>query len=452
MLAEENLEYLNRVNSDDLLPNVSRWATFGGLALLGSCGASLILASLIEYPVTVKAPAVVRPEGELRIVEAMMSGTVNEILVKENQVVAKGDIIAKIDDSNLQTRKNQIVLSISEQQSEIKQVNAQIEATKIQIQAEYNAMARAIAASEAEQRRSIREHEDRQNIATSEVQESAAALALAADEAHRYQELEGLGAISKLQIQEKLQAYKAALARQQRAKVGLNPSTATIDIAKERMAQERARGESTIASLKKSTQSLVTRRVQLENQIRRNRHELAQVVTDIQKTVIRAPSSGVILKLELRNSLQVVRPGQAIAQIAPLEAPLVIKARVAAKDISQVKVCNLKNTDNCQSGKAQLRISAYPYPDYGTLKGAVRAVTADTVGANTAQKNTSTVNNNDTSSTYYEVTIQPSKHQLEKNGVSYPIRAGMEVTADIIAKKETLLTFVLRRARLLTDI
>lgn len=139
------------------------------------------MASLIEYPVTVKAPAVVRPEGELRIVESMMSGTVNEILVKENQVVAKGDIIAKIDDSNLQTRKNQIVLSINEQQSEIKQVDAQIDVTKVQIQAEYNAMARAIAASEAEQRRSIREYEDRQNIATSEVQESAAALALAAD-------------------------------------------------------------------------------------------------------------------------------------------------------------------------------------------------------------------------------------------------------------------------------
>lgn len=218
------------------------------------------------------------------------------------------------------------------------------------------------------------------------------------------------------------------------------------------MAQERARGESTIASLKKSIQSLLTRRVQLENQIRRNRHELAQVVTDIQKTVIRAPESGVILKLELRNELQVVRPGQAIAQIAPQEAPLVIKARVAAKDISQIKVCNLKTIDNCQSGKAQLRISAYPYPDYGTLKGAVRAVTVDTVGANTAQKNTSAVNINDASGTYYEVTIQPSNHQLEKNGVNYPIQAGMEVTADIIAKKETLLTFVLRRARLITDI
>lgn len=452
MLAEENLEYLSRVSSDDLLPNVSRWATFGGLALLGCCGASIILASLIEYPVTVKAPAVVRPEGELRIVEAMMSGTVSQILVKENQVVNKGDVIAKIDDSNLQTRKNQIVLSIGEQQSEIKLLYAQIDATKVQIQAEYNAMSRAIAQAEAEQRRSIREYEDRQSIANSEVQETAAALALAADEAHRYQELEGLGAISKLQIQEKLQAYKAALARQQRAKVGLNPSTATIDIAKERMAQERARGESTIASLKKSIQSLVTRRVQLENQIRRNRHELAQVLGDIQKSVIRAPESGVMFKLELRNELQVVRPGQAVAQIAPQLAPLVIKARVAAKDISQVKVCNLKNTDNCQSGKAQLRISAYPYPDYGTLKGAVRAVTADTVSTNTSQKSTSAVNINEASSTYYEVTIQPEKLQLEKNGANYPIQVGMEVTADIIAKKETLLTFALRRARLLTDV
>lgn len=452
MLAEENLEYLNRVHSDDLLPNVSRWTTFGGLALLGCCGASLILASLIEYPVTVKAPGVVRPEGELRIVEAMTSGTVVDILVKENQVVAKGDEIAKIDAGNLQTRKNQIVVSVSEQEAEIKQVNASINATQVQIQAELNATLRAIAQAKAEQKRSTREYEDRQNIANSEVQETTAALALASDEAHRYQQLEGMGAVSKLQIQEKLQAYKVAQARLSRAKIGLNPSTATIDIAKERMAIEQARGESTIAALKKEIQTLLTRRVQLENQIRRNRHELAQIDSDIEKSVIRAPSAGVILKLELRNSLQVVRPGQAVAQIAPQQAPLVIKARVAAKDISKVKVCNLKNIDDCTSGKAQLRISAYPYPDYGTLQGTVREVTPDTIGANTTAKNTSTGNINDTFATYYEVTIQPQKLQLEKNGASYPIQAGMEVTADIIAKKETVLTFVLRKARLLTDV
>jgi HlyD family secretion protein len=35
---------------------------------------------------------------------------------------------------------------------------------------------------------------------------------------------------------------------------------------------------------------------------------------------------------------------------------------------------------------------------------------------------------------------------------SYPIQAGMEVTADIISREEILLTFILRKARLLADL
>jgi HlyD family type I secretion membrane fusion protein len=460
MLVEDNLEFLNPVNSEDLLPQVGRWATLGGVLLIGSCGASLVLSALINYPVTVKASAVVRPEGELRIVEAVMQGTVNEILVKENQVVAKGEAIAKIDNASLLTRRNQILLNISEKESEIKQIDAQIAATQIQINAELMVIEGTIAQAEAELSRSVREYNDRKFIAEAEVQEAGAALELAAEEASRYRQLEGMGAISKLQIKEKLQAYKVALARQERAKVGLRPSAAGVEIAKERITQQKARGKSTIAALNKERQSLLTRRVQNQNQTRRYQQELRQIMIDIQKSIIRAPEAGIILRLELRNPSQVVRPGQAIAQIAPEGAPLIIKARVAAEDISKVKACKLDKIAECSQGRVQMRISAYPYPDYGILEGAVRVVTADAFAesqsgsqsGSQSSRGTGGRSNGNNSVNFYEVIIQPEKLQLDKNGVQYPIKAGMEVSADIIAKHETLLAFILRRARLLTDV
>ncbi|MBW4511300.1 MAG: HlyD family secretion protein [Scytonematopsis contorta HA4267-MV1] len=455
MLIEDNLEFLKPVDSDDLLPNVGRWVTLGGVLLVGSCGVSVVLSALIKYPVTVKASAVVRPEGELRIVEAGMQGTVNEILVKENQSVAKGEAIAKIDDVSLLTRRNQILLNIREKESEIKQIDAAIAATQVQINAESMVIERAIAQTEAELSRSMREYSDRKLIAEAEVREAGAALELAAEEASRYRELEGMGAISKLQIKEKLQAYKVALARQERAKVGLRPSAAGVEIARERITQQKARGKSTIAALNKERQGLITRRVQNQNQTRRYQQELRQIMIDIQKSIIRAPEAGIILRLELRNPSQVVRPGQAIAQIAPEGAPLLVKARIAAEDISKVKVCKLDKIAECSEGRVQMRISAYPYPDYGILEGAVRAVTADAIALGQSQSQLSrgivTRNNGNNSVTFYEVTIQPEKLQLDKNGVQYPIKAGMEVSADIIAKHETLLAFILRKARLLTD-
>ena len=91
-----------------------------------------------------------------------------------------------------------------------------------------------------------------------------------------------------------------------------------------------------------------------------------------------------------------------------------------------------------------MRISAYPYPDYGTINGAVRGITADAI--------TPPINSNIGVSPYYEVTIQPKKFHLTKANQSYAIQPGMEVTADIISQEETVLTFILRKARLLTNL
>ena len=99
-----------------------------------------------------------------------------------------------------------------------------------------------------------------------------------------------------------------------------------------------------------------------------------------------------------------------------------------------------------------MQVSAYPYPDYGTLQGKVIEMTPDAlpcqgncVGGATA---------------YYEVVVMPEKSYLVKAGSvtndsaarQYPIEPGMEVTADIISRKERVITFILRKARLLADL
>lgn len=53
---------------------------------------------------------------------------------------------------------------------------------------------------------------------------------------------------------------------------------------------------------------------------------------------------------------------------------------------------------------------------------------------------------------YYEVTIQPERPYLVRSDQSYTITSGMEVTADIISREETILMFILRKARLTTDL
>ncbi|NJK77541.1 MAG: HlyD family efflux transporter periplasmic adaptor subunit, partial [Microcoleus sp. SU_5_6] len=178
-----------------------------------------------------------------------------------------------------------------------------------------------------------------------------------------------------------------------------------------------------------------------DNQINRDRRELTQIDTEIAKNTIRSPAGGIILKLNLRNPGQNVQLGTAIAQIAPANTAIVIKARATASDVGKIAL----------GQTSVMRISAYPYPDYGVLEGKVMAIAPDAISPEKG------------GAPYYEVTIQPQQTYLIKRDrtlskpagepcCQYPIQPGMEVTADIISRQETVLTFMLRKARMLADV
>jgi len=177
----------------------------------------------------------------------------------------------------------------------------------------------------------------------------------------------------------------------------------------------------------------------LEEQLNTTQTQYYQASQMLDNAVIRAPISGKVLKLDVQNIGQQVRTGQEVAQIVPSNTSMIVKAKVAVQDIAQVEL----------GQTVQLRISAYPYPDYGILQGKVTSISAD---ATTPTPQNTQNNGNEASSPYYEVTIQPEKGYLVKNNRFYPVQPGMEVTANIISREETALTFILRKARLSTNL
>jgi HlyD family type I secretion membrane fusion protein len=448
MLVHPNLDpnpdLFRTVNSDEFLPQIHLWARLGGIALVGTAGTMIMLASIMPYNIVVKAPATVRPSGEIRVVQATTEGVVNRITVQENQRVKQGDAIAYLDDSLSQTQKEQLQGNIRQSQQQLAQIAAQISALGSQQAAEASASNRTVTSASADLSRNQRDFLDKQIATKTELQEAEAELELAREEMTRYRQLAKTGAIPRLQIKQKEQAFKSAVARRARAKAKINPSNASVTIASEQIAQEKARGTAALAKLQQERESLVSRQVEVENQLNRDRRALQQLERDRQKSVARATAEGTILKLDLRNPGQVVHLGESIATIAPSQSSLSIKARVNAQDISRVQICKQKRILDCQTGQVQLRISAYPYPDYGTLHGAVVAIAPD---ATTAQNSV-----NSPSTSYYEVTIQPEKSFLTRGNRTYTLQSGMDASADIISKKETVLTFLLRKARLLSDL
>lgn len=428
-------DQLRTINSNELLPRLSPWAILGGGSLITIFGIAVLLATVLKYNVAVKVSATIRPTGDLRLVQAAIEGTVKQISVTENQVVKAGQPIAQIDDSRLMTTKNQLQGDLRQGLLQLTQVNAQISALDTQILAETNLTQRSRQAAEAELSSQQRLYQDRQITAQSDFQEASAALTLAQEELDRFRQLAASGAIPTLRLKEKEAAVTVATAKLNRAKAVLNPTNADLAKAREQIAQVQARGEATLATLQQQRQQLIRNQIELQRQRDRTQKELQQLDRDFQQTIIRAPLAGTLLQLNLRNPKQVVRPGEAVAYIAPLNAPLLIKAQVSAQDIDQVK-----------PGQAmQMQVSACPYPDYGTLKGTVKTVAPDALPAtgNTATAQTATA---------YEVIMQPDTTFVGQGDRRCPLQPGMEGKADIISRQETVMQFILRKARLLANL
>jgi multidrug efflux pump subunit AcrA (membrane-fusion protein) len=214
-----------------------------------------------------------------------------------------------------------------------------------------------------------------------------------------------------------------------------------VNIIRERIARERATGQAASPRLQQERDKLLQQHVEAANQLATNERELAQIARELQPTKILAPIAGTIQGLNLRNTAQVLHPGDRVTQIVPQAAPLEIKASVSPSDIDNVKVGQV----------VKMRVSACPYTDRGVLAGKVTHVAADAKqlepnGGNSPPKQPQIAGNG-----IYEVTIVPDTLKLGSGVNQCQIRSGMEGKAEILSKEETVLQFALRKARLLVN-
>jgi hypothetical protein len=120
-----------------------------------------------------------------------------------------------------------------------------------------------------------------------------------------------------------------------------------------------------------------------------------------------------------------------------VQNPLQLKALISPNQINQIKV----------GQSAQVRISGCPYTDYGILNGTIEQVAAT---PSQPPKNSATpaIANQPSPLNMgvpaYKVTITPQHQALGQGEQQCLLRVGMDGSADIISKEETVLQSLLR--------
>lgn len=373
---------LRDATAEEFLPSVRPWVRAVGLLMVGSFATGLGLLAVWPYRVVVRGPGQIRPSGETSVIQSPLAGRLRTLRVHSNQTVKQGDVIAELDAADLEGKRDELANRRSALERQQKALVSQSDA--------------AVAA------------------AGQEVARAHAALDLAEAEYQRFSKLVESGAIAPLQLDEKRANLAVARSNLIKAEQSVQEVMARQQAELSRLAQDSATGTG----------------------------ERAQVERNLAITQVRAPVSGVLHSLSLRNPQQVVAEGQELARIAPSETELVAKVLVRSVDIDNVK----------PGQSADLRITGCPYPDFGTLKGRVISISPDsrpassqipTAPAEPAMANTAAGGG-------YELTLRLDSTVLQSANQQCKVKLGMDISADITTRIETVLSFVIRKARLIS--
>jgi adhesin transport system membrane fusion protein len=144
----------------------------------------------------------------------------------------------------------------------------------------------------------------------------------------------------------------------------------------------------------------------------------------LDRTVITSPMRGIVNELSLTTIGGVVRPGEEIVQIIPMDEELFVEARVRPEDIAHVE----------PGQSATIKLTAYDYTIYGTLSGKVKVLSADTF------KDERDPN----ALPYYRVTASVDLSSLTARQSQIEIRPGMRAQVELHTGSKTFLKYMLK--------
>jgi adhesin transport system membrane fusion protein len=142
----------------------------------------------------------------------------------------------------------------------------------------------------------------------------------------------------------------------------------------------------------------------------------------VKRTDIRSPVDGIINTLDVNTIGAYVQPGTVVGGVVPTSDTLLVEARISPRDVAFVQ----------RGQPALVKITAYDFSIYGGLKGEVVNVSADSLVDEERKE------------TYYQVLVRTDESALHRNGKDYSIMPGMVATAEIMTGRKTVLDYLLK--------
>ncbi len=395
---------------------------------------TLVWASVAKLDRVTRGQGRVVTSNQLQEVQYLEGGIVQEILVTVGQHVAAGEVLVKLDPTQINVEFNQgregynlLVARIARLESEAAQqsvhfsrdlarVSPRIVANELALhearKAELDASL-GVETSKFDQRREV--------LADAYVSLETAkeALVLATDELDMMQRLVEKGIEPKMELLRTRQREAAARGDVQRGGIAVN-----------RIALEVAEVEGEIERIRKTfaaaaADELAEVRAELESL----KGELPALQDRVARTDVRSPVAGIVNRVLVSTVGGVVASGETIVEIVPSEDTLLVEAQIKPADIGFLVI-----------GQAvKVSITAYDSSVYGSMNGVIETISPDAI------------ENEKTGEYFYNITVRTRTEILESKRGRLKILPGMAAEVSVLNGKRTVLAYLIKPLANISD-
>lgn len=356
------------------------------LLIAATVGAFLLWSAFAWVEEIVRAPGQIVPSSRPQIIQNLEGGILAELAVAEGQTVEAGQILARLHGTQYQAAVDDLSDQI-----------AALDARRLRLEAEIagqdsftpppDLLARVPDIIASEQALLAARRTD----LSSRIAGAQAVLDQAAQEEDMVRRMSDRGLAPEIELTRAQKSLSDARAR-------LSEITTQAELER---ADDYARTQGELASL-------------------RQRLKLSQ--DQLSRTVLTAPLRGIVNRIAITTIGGVVRPGEEILQIIPLDSGLFVEARVKPADIAALR----------EGQTATIKLSAYDYTIYGTLPATVTFIAADTFRDDRSRDD----------QPHYRVTLKVDESHLTDRQKTIAIRPGMQAEVEFQTGGKTVLTYL----------
>lgn len=408
-----------------------RAVLYAGLSLLG---ALLAWAYFAQLDIIAVAPGKIIPQGYLQIVQPSESGVIKEILVSEGARVKAGQVLARMDARTSEADSRQLQNELKLKRLQLRRIDAELGGVAwrrladdpselfSQVEAQLGARRQAhLGALEIERAVLLKAEQDLKSAEEVEAKLQKT-IPLYLQQEAAYDQLVRDGFAGKLMHLEK---QRDRIEREQDLRAqqfNIASLRATIGQVRKRIAQ--------ITS--SYHQQLQNERIDAEAQYHKLRQDWDKQSHRHALLELKAPQDGIVKDFATHTLGSVVAPGTVVMTLVPGGDGLLAEVWVRHLDAGMVEA----------GQAAKLKLTAYPFQQYGLINGRVKHISPD-ASEPAEQKSAKHAGIQDQPASSFRALIELPEPFILAQEKRYRLSPGMQVNAEIKLGTRTVLQYLL---------